>query len=263
MNISEVRIKLMNDPQQRLLGFCSITLDRCFVIRDLKIIRGTKGPFVAMPSRKLTDRCPKCKCKNHLRARFCNQCGTRLAEDRAEKDEEGRAKLYADIAHPINSRCREMIQKRVLRAYEEELEASKKPGYVCRYDVYDYMGDENGDDVPDEPEIAASEPAAEMPRPESSTASSSAASSTEPVRLAANDAPADRPGQAQPSAADAASPIVDTAGRAHRIESGTSAPPSGPHHAVRPARNTAHHGANSNTDGASRNEEDEFGAGVV
>ena len=112
MDITEVRIKLMEDPQERLQAFCSITFDHCFVIRDLKIIEGAKGSFVAMPSRKLTDRCPRCNTKNQLRALYCNQCGVQLLDNRAGKDADGRAKLYADIAHPINSRCRELIQKK-------------------------------------------------------------------------------------------------------------------------------------------------------
>jgi stage V sporulation protein G len=136
VEITEVRIKLMDDPNDRLQGFCSITFDSAFVVRDLKIIQGAKGPFVAMPSRKLTDRCPNCNTKNHLRASHCNQCGTRLKEDRASKDDDGRAKLYADIAHPINSHCREMIQSCVLVAYEKELVRSKQPGYICTYDDY-------------------------------------------------------------------------------------------------------------------------------
>lgn len=136
MEITEIRIKLMEDPNDRLQAFCSITFDACFVIRDLKIIQGTKGSFVAMPSRKLTDRCPRCGSKNHLRAQFCNECGTRLREERALKDQNGRAKLYADIAHPINCDCREMIQQSVLEAYAEELVKSKQPGYVCTYDDY-------------------------------------------------------------------------------------------------------------------------------
>ncbi len=90
MRVSEVRIKLMNDPQDRLLAFCSITFDACFVIRDLKIIRGTKGPFVAMPSRKLTDRCPRCGGKNTLRSAFCNHCGRKLAGDRVNRGSDGR-----------------------------------------------------------------------------------------------------------------------------------------------------------------------------
>jgi stage V sporulation protein G len=130
MEITEVRIKLMEDSDDRLQGFCSITFDDCFVIRDLKIIEGTNGPFVAMPSRKLTAHCPKCGCKNHLRAAFCNQCGLRLKDDLAIKDQEGRAKLYADIAHPINSACRELIQQRVITEFRGELERAKEPGYV-------------------------------------------------------------------------------------------------------------------------------------
>jgi stage V sporulation protein G len=136
VEISEVRIKLMDDPHERLQAFCSITFDSCFVIRDLKIIQGAKGSFVAMPSRKLTDRCPRCHTKNHLRALHCNQCGARLDAERATKDTDGRAKLYADIAHPINSECRELIQRRVLEAYGNELVRSKEPGYVCTYDDY-------------------------------------------------------------------------------------------------------------------------------
>ena len=136
MEITEIRIKLMNDPNERLQAFCSLTFDGSFVIRDLKIIQGTKGSFVAMPSRKLTDHCPRCSAKNHLRAQFCNECGVRLHQDRAMKTDDGRAKLYADIAHPINSDCRETIQEQVLIAYVSELERSKLPGYVCIYDDY-------------------------------------------------------------------------------------------------------------------------------
>lgn len=144
MEITEVRIKLMDDAQERLQAFCSITFDHCFVIRDLKIIEGAKGSFVAMPSRKLTDRCPRCHTKNHLRALYCNQCGAHLTEERAGKDADGRAKLYADIAHPINSRCRELIQLRVMDAFHEEQVRAKQPGYVCTYDDY---GEDNYADL--------------------------------------------------------------------------------------------------------------------
>jgi len=138
VEITEVRIKLMEESGERLQAFCSITFDDCFVIRDLKIIEGANGPFVAMPSRKLTAHCPQCGCKNHLKAPFCNQCGLRLKADRAVKDEDGRTKLYADIAHPINTGCREMIQDRVIREFHAELERAKLPGYVSRYDDFDH-----------------------------------------------------------------------------------------------------------------------------
>ena len=153
VEITEIRIKLMNDQNERLQAFCSLTFDGSFVIRDLKIIQGTKGSFVAMPSRKLTDHCPRCSAKNHLRAQFCNECGVRLHQDRAMKSDDGRAKLYADIAHPINSDCREMIQEQVLIAYVSELERSKQPGYVCIYDDY---GEDNFAQLCDE-EVAATE----------------------------------------------------------------------------------------------------------
>jgi stage V sporulation protein G len=141
MEITEVRIKLMEDSDDRLQAFCSITFDNCFVVRDLKIIDGASGPFVAMPSRKLTSHCHQCKSKNHLKAQYCNQCGARQREDRTVRDAEGRAKLYADIAHPINSACREMIQSRVIADYRAELDKSTQPGYVSRYD------DDYDDDV--------------------------------------------------------------------------------------------------------------------
>ena len=73
----------MDEPGERLKAFCSVTFDDCFVIRDLKIIDGTSGAFVAMPSRKLTSHCPKCHAKNHLRAAYCNSCGLRMRDDRA------------------------------------------------------------------------------------------------------------------------------------------------------------------------------------
>jgi stage V sporulation protein G len=129
MEISEVRVKLVDNKDDRLKAFCSITMDNEFVVRDIKIIEGTGGLFVAMPSRKMSDHCEKCGGKNHLRARFCNNCGASLSENRAKKDFKGRMKLHADIAHPINVECRKKIQEKVITAYQEEVEKSKQPGY--------------------------------------------------------------------------------------------------------------------------------------
>jgi stage V sporulation protein G len=137
VDITEVRIKLTEDLGERLKAFCSVTFDNCFVVRDLKIIEGANGPFVAMPSRKLTFHCPECRSKNHLRAAYCNQCGRSLREYQPPADEEGRIKLYADIAHPINAQCREQIQDKVISAYQQETEQAKQPGYVPHYDDYD------------------------------------------------------------------------------------------------------------------------------
>ena len=129
MEITEVRVKLVENKDERLKAFCSMTLDNEFVIRDIKIIEGTSGLFVAMPSRKMSDHCERCGGKNHLRAKYCNNCGTQLPEERAKHDVKGRMKLHADIAHPINAECRKKIQDRIAQAFEAEVEKSKQPGY--------------------------------------------------------------------------------------------------------------------------------------
>ena len=128
MEITEVRIKLVDSSSDKLRAFCSITIDDCFVIRDLKIIDGTKGAFVAMPSRKMTVRCRRCSCKNYTRAKFCNDCGGKLPAVRSD-DNDGRGKLHADIAHPINSECRERVQSQVLEEYHAELDREGEPVY--------------------------------------------------------------------------------------------------------------------------------------
>ena len=128
MEITEVRIKLVDSSSDKLRAFCSITIDDCFVIRDLKIIDGTKGAFVAMPSRKMTEKCRRCNCKNYTRAKFCNDCGGKLSAVRSE-DDDGRGKLHADIAHPINSECRERLQSQVLDEYHAELDREEETAY--------------------------------------------------------------------------------------------------------------------------------------
>ena len=78
VNITEVRIKLVSDLEDRLRAFCLITIDNEFVVRDLKIIEGPRGLFVAMPSRKITEKCSQCGFKNEVRARFCSNCGRQI-----------------------------------------------------------------------------------------------------------------------------------------------------------------------------------------
>lgn len=140
MNITEIRVKLIDDQRDKLRGFASLTLDRCLVIRDLKIIDGSRGLFVAMPSRKLHDRCHNCAGKNHIRARYCNDCGQRLKEGRGDLDERGRVRLYADIAHPIHQAARDFVQGAILTAYRAEVEQSKQEGYVAQsFEDLDYQ----------------------------------------------------------------------------------------------------------------------------
>ena len=129
MNITEIRVRLTGDPRNKLKAYCSITFDDAFVVRDLKIIDGVRGPFVAMPSRKLSDHCTHCGSKNHMRAAFCNSCGGRLDPERAVKDSRGRARLHADLAHPINSSMRIHVHRAVIKAFAEEVERSETEGY--------------------------------------------------------------------------------------------------------------------------------------
>ncbi|OGZ66840.1 MAG: hypothetical protein A3C58_01180 [Candidatus Staskawiczbacteria bacterium RIFCSPHIGHO2_02_FULL_34_10] len=134
--ITEIRIKLMEDSSERLKAFCSITFEGNFVVHDLKVIESNNGIIISMPSRKVMDKCPKCYSRNHLLARFCNQCGEKLKENRAICDTNGRPIIFSDLAHPITSHCRRTIEYYVLKAYYKEIEDSKQPDYISHYDDY-------------------------------------------------------------------------------------------------------------------------------
>jgi stage V sporulation protein G len=131
VEITEIRVKLADNAQERLLAFCTVTFDDSFVVRDVKVIEGPKGPFVAMPSRKVTGRCPRCREKNHLRANYCNSCGEKVNHLRALDDGRGRPRLYVDIAHPINQKCRTNIEQTVIEAFSGEKQKALEPGYVA------------------------------------------------------------------------------------------------------------------------------------
>ena len=113
MEITEVRIFLRESEDRKLKAYATITIDNAFVVRNVKVIEGNKGLFVAMPSRKLRDACPKCNYKNAIRSRFCNQCGASLPqfEKREEGGEHTRLQSgHRDVAHPITPQCREYTQ---------------------------------------------------------------------------------------------------------------------------------------------------------
>ncbi|MGF1635009.1 MAG: septation protein SpoVG family protein [Phycisphaerae bacterium] len=128
MRLSGIDIQLTHSAG-RLKAFCCLTFDECFVVRDVKLIDGDTGLFLAMPSRKICDHCPRCREKNHLRARFCNNCGLPMDENRGADGPE-RSRLHADIAHPVNADTRRAIEKDVLAAYHREVERSREPNYV-------------------------------------------------------------------------------------------------------------------------------------
>jgi stage V sporulation protein G len=83
MEITEVKVFPVNED--RLKAYVTITIDACFVVRDLKIINGNNGLFVAMPSKKRKDG------------------------------------QFKDIAHPLNNETREIIENKIFEAYEVEL----------------------------------------------------------------------------------------------------------------------------------------------
>ncbi len=83
MEITEVKVFPVNED--KLKAYVTIIFENCFVVRDLKIIHGNTGLFVAMPSKKRKD-------------------GT-----------------FRDIAHPLNSEMRTVIEQRILKEYEAEL----------------------------------------------------------------------------------------------------------------------------------------------
>ncbi len=121
MEITEVRIFLREGQDRKLKAYATITLDDAFVVRNVKVIEGNKGMFVAMPSRKLKEACPKCNHRNDIGCLYCNHCGNTLEPRRRDElSEEARQSEHKDVAHPITVECREYIQKKVLEAYEAE-----------------------------------------------------------------------------------------------------------------------------------------------
>ena len=132
MEITEVRTFLKDSPDKKLKAYSTVTFDNAFVVRNIKVIEGSAGLFIAMPSRKIKQPCAKCNFKNESRSKYCNQCGTQLPQISRPVTEEpgtgaGGSQLeHKDIAHPITQSFREYLQKKVLDAYEEE--KKKGPG---------------------------------------------------------------------------------------------------------------------------------------
>ncbi len=123
MEITEVRVALKDSPDKKLKAYATVTFDNAFVVRNIKVIAGTVGLFIAMPSRKVKQPCPKCGFKNELRSKYCNQCAAPLPQDPKpveHGDNAGTQLEHKDIAHPITQAFREILQKKILEAYEQE-----------------------------------------------------------------------------------------------------------------------------------------------
>lgn len=151
MEITEVRIFLKEGPDKKLKAYATLTFDDSFVVRNVKVIQGNKGLFVAMPSRKVRESCPKCNYKNAIRSRFCNQCGSSLPPPRQQAQDSPssvRQSEHRDIAHPITLECREKIQKKVLEAYEEEIKKSPSERSAAEHhDEHPASIQENEDEI--------------------------------------------------------------------------------------------------------------------
>ncbi len=133
MEITEIKIFLKEGQDKKLKAYATLTFDGMFVVRNVKVIEGTKGLFVAMPSRKLKEPCPKCNFRNVVRSRYCNSCGSALpiTEPKPAPSAAGhetRESEHKDIAHPITTECRDYIQKKVLEAYEKDRKSPSAPG---------------------------------------------------------------------------------------------------------------------------------------
>lgn len=130
MMVTEVRIIPVSDSANpHLRAFASLTLDNAVVVRDLRILDGQNGLFVAMPCRKITYHCPGCTSKNHLRARYCNHCGKSLevpAERVPVDPQTGRIKFFGDVVHPISVSARAVIDAAVLTAYRDQIASVRK-----------------------------------------------------------------------------------------------------------------------------------------
>lgn len=132
MKITEVRVFPTESRDGKLKAFATMTFDDWFVVRNVKIIQGTSGLFIAMPSRKAVEACVKCGFKNAKGSRYCNQCGKEIsARDQARPQEDAAVEKqggHMDIAHPVTQECRVYIQKEILAAYDREINRKKSEG---------------------------------------------------------------------------------------------------------------------------------------
>ncbi len=118
MNITEVSIKLAKEhSKSRLLASASIVIDGIFLIKKFKVVQGFDSVILCMPNEKVERSCDECRSKNHLRAKFCNECGTQLPDQSFTRRD-----CYLDVAHPICSEGRTLLETVILTAYFAQVE---------------------------------------------------------------------------------------------------------------------------------------------
>ncbi|MFZ5801212.1 MAG: septation protein SpoVG family protein [Candidatus Omnitrophota bacterium] len=139
MEITEVRIFLKEGVDKKLKAYATVTFDNAFVVRNIKVIDGASGLFIAMPSRKMKQPCGKCGFRNEVRSKYCNQCGVILAVPprSAMGEDEAAQSEHRDIAHPITQSFREYLQKKVLDCYDREKTGSA--GGITNHDGHDIV----------------------------------------------------------------------------------------------------------------------------
>jgi stage V sporulation protein G len=146
LEITDIRIRLSETGGAggNLLGMAEVIFNNVFVVKEFRIIEGPKKRFVAPPTRPITDHCPRCDRTNDMRFHYCGHCGWKLKENRAERRKDnGKYDLYREVAHPITDECRMMIQKEVLRAYDEEVD--REQHYEELAEREDEITERNGD----------------------------------------------------------------------------------------------------------------------
>ncbi|HDN85658.1 MAG: hypothetical protein DRP68_07415 [Candidatus Omnitrophota bacterium] len=124
MEITEVRISL-RDGEKKLKAYATVTFDNSFVVRNIKVVEGNQGLFVAMPARKMKQFCPRCGKKVDVGSKFCNWCGVQLPPPPKDLAKD-RQSMHQDLAHPINQEFRDYLQSKVLDAYYREKETQRK-----------------------------------------------------------------------------------------------------------------------------------------
>ena len=125
MEVTEIRIFPKEGQDKKLKAYATVTFDNAFVVRNIKVIQGAGGLFIAMPSRKLKLSCQKCGFKSEVGSRFCGQCATKLVAGSVSDEHRDAKSEHRDIAHPVTQEFREYLQKKILDAFAQETQAQE------------------------------------------------------------------------------------------------------------------------------------------